>query len=293
MQLIEKRRNKWLVAILFIFWPGLGHLYCGKPGKAVYLISGYVLTVLSFDRLFSLSSSPVYYLLFISSVFGFLLFCAVDAWRIANRSQSVQIRWFNRWYVYTGLAILFGAVNLFGFEMMETKWKSYHSATPYMEPTLLLGDRFLVRLVTSQNNLPARGEVVLFRNPQHPEQEWVRRLVGFPGDRIQLIGGFLHINGARVKREELHTTNGGKQYRETFPDGSSHTIFEQKDDAPSDETKEYIVSKGQVFVLGDNRDRAEDSRRPNPGTIPVENILGIAELIYWSSDFELIGKYID
>jgi len=293
MQTIESR-NKWLAAFLSLLGAGLGHLYCGRLRKAVCLILIYIIATLTFDNLFSLSSSLGYYLSFLLIGVVFQTYCIIDSWLIAKRFRSSEIRWFNRWYVYFGMILLFVTVNVFGLPRMETKWRTFYSASVSMEPTLPLGERWYARIGTFQNGLPDRGKVIIFRNPQHPEQEWVRRLVGLPGDMIQLIDGQLHINGSRIERhQELQTKNGPIQYREVFPNDSSHLVLEHSDDKPSDQTDVYIVPNGHIFVLGDNRDRTKDSRNSELGTIPVENLIGTAEIIYWSNDMDRIGKTIN
>ena len=120
---------------------------------------------------------------------------------------------------------------------------------------------------------PERGDVAVFMLPSDPSIDYIKRVIGLPGDRIQVIGGILHINGEAVERELVstyETTNGfgqrefGEIYIETLPNGRQHYIREVSDSAAGDDTDEYIVPEGHYFMMGDNRDRSQDSRAIAP-----------------------------
>ncbi|MBV1798829.1 signal peptidase I [Siccirubricoccus sp. G192] len=145
-------------------------------------------------------------------------------------------------------------------------------------------------------SLPARGDVAVFKLPRDPSQDYIKRIIGLPGDRIQVRNGVLHVNGTAVRREPIgpYTVEGDgprmivRLFRETLPVGGSgqvHQIIEQSDDGPLDNTQEYRVPEGHVFAMGDNRDNSLDSRVQNAvGFIPVENLVGRAEIIFFSVD---------
>jgi signal peptidase I len=180
-----------------------------------------------------------------------------------------------------------------------------------MIPTLLVGDYLFVSkyaygysrhsLPFSPNlfsgriwgAMPARGDVAVFKLPRDTSQDYIKRIVGLPGDRIQVIRGVLHVNGEAVRREPLgpFVAEGDgpritvQQFRETLPGGRAHRIVEQADDAPLDNTPEFTVPSGHVFVMGDNRDNSLDSRAMGVvGFVPLENLLGRAEIIFFSVD---------
>lgn len=289
-----KARNKWLAAFLSFLGIGIGQLYCGRTRRAGALILLYALALLLFDNVFSLSSSVGFYLSFLLFTVIFVTACAVDSWRIARRIESIQIRWFNRWYIYLGLLIAITSLSNQGIRGMETKWRSFYAANESMEPTLTFGERWFAKMAVSMNEPPSRGKVIVLRNPRRPEQEWVRRLIGLPGDTIQLVNGVLYVNGSAAERRETQrATNGRVRYQEILPGGHSHSIFEYSDKMSTDRTPVLRVPDGHVFVLGDNRDRAKDSRHMELGTVPIENIKGFPEVIYWSTDWQRIGTAID
>jgi len=180
-----------------------------------------------------------------------------------------------------------------------------------MIPTLLVGDYLFVSKFSYGysrysmpfgpnlfqgrifGSLPQRGDVAVFKLPRDPSQDYIKRIIGLPGDRIQVRGGVLHINGQAVKREGLgpYTVDGdgprmiSRLYKETLPGGRVHDLIEQSDDGPLDNTGEYRVPENHVFAMGDNRDNSLDSRVQNAvGFIPVDNLVGRAEFIFFSVD---------
>ena len=142
---------------------------------------------------------------------------------------------------------------------------------------------------------PERGDVAVFRLPKEPTIDYIKRIIGLPGDRVQVVSGILHINGAAVERRRLEDSsyvnkNGrtitSRQYLETLPNGRSYPIFEQfGDQGPADNTDVYTVPEGHFFALGDNRDGSQDSRFLRAvGFIPAENLVGRAEILFFSFD---------
>jgi signal peptidase I len=134
--------------------------------------------------------------------------------------------------------------------------------------------------------LPALGDVVVFRKPGHEAVDYVKRVVGLPGDRIQMQAGVLHINGvAAVKtRVEPYQEPGFDdtvpQYQETLPNGVSYRVLDVEPEGPFDTTAEFTVPPGAFFAMGDNRDNSSDSR--DFGAVPLDNLVGRMWLIFQS-----------
>ncbi|HYC05505.1 MAG TPA: signal peptidase I [Azospirillaceae bacterium] len=180
-----------------------------------------------------------------------------------------------------------------------------------MIPTLLVGDFVFVSKFTYgysrhtvalglpvfdgriAGSLPERGDVAVFKLPTDNRTDYIKRIIGLPGDRIQVIGGVLHLNGEAVKRERVEDfilTDGFggaravPQYLETLPGGRSYRIIEMSGDQGGlDDTPVYVVPEGHVFGMGDNRDNSQDSRVLTlVGFVPVENLVGKAQFLFFS-----------
>ncbi|WP_315762049.1 MULTISPECIES: signal peptidase I [unclassified Bradyrhizobium] len=140
---------------------------------------------------------------------------------------------------------------------------------------------------------PARGDVVVFRL-KDGKTDYIKRIVGLPGDRIQMRQGLLYINDQPVQRERLddlvgEAACGGsadervKRWRETLPNGVSYQTLDCVDNGFFDNTNVYVVPAGHLFMLGDNRDNSTDSRVLSAvGYVPIENVIGRAATIYFS-----------
>jgi signal peptidase I len=135
---------------------------------------------------------------------------------------------------------------------------------------------------------PARGDVAVFKTPADNRTDLIKRVVGLPGDRLQMRQGLLYINGAPVPRQHLadDPAAGVARYRETLPGGVSYVIQDFGRGHPLDDTPVYIVPEGHYFVMGDNRDNSGDSRVPveagGVGYLPAENLVGHARVILWA-----------
>lgn len=137
---------------------------------------------------------------------------------------------------------------------------------------------------------PQRGDVVVFKFPQDNRTDYIKRIIGLPGDRIKLVDGRLYINGKMMKREAVedfvirdYQGNAERyhQYVETLPEGLTHRILEVSDEENEDNVPELTVPQGYYFVMGDNRDRSDDSR-VNVGFVPFENLVGKARFLFFS-----------
>ncbi len=138
---------------------------------------------------------------------------------------------------------------------------------------------------------PKRGDVVVFRLPKDDTTDYIKRVIGLPGDHIKMIDGLLHINGEPVKRERvkdfIDDENGGaervRRWRETLPNGVTYETLDLQDNGFLDNTQEYVVPPGHFFMMGDNRDNSTDSRVLSAvGYVPFENLIGKAQVIFFS-----------
>lgn len=180
-----------------------------------------------------------------------------------------------------------------------------------MYPTLMVGDYLFVSKMSYgyskysapfspplfegrifNGDAPERGDVAVFRLPSNPSIDYIKRVIGLPGDTVQVRLGRLYINGELVERTRVEDylmpdQQGGikriAQYDETLPGGVTHRILEERGDFfAADNTGVYTVPAGHYFMMGDNRDNSKDSRAI--GFIPAENLIGRAEVLFFSTE---------
>ena len=194
---------------------------------------------------------------------------------------------------------------LVGDYLFITKWNYGYSrhSLPWSLP-LIPGRVFA--------STPERGDVVVFKAPPTAEDNWVKRVIGLPGDRVQMQRGQLFLNGKPIPKQRIadfvlpvspnfgcqfefqDEDAAGKpicrypQFEETLPNGKRYRVLDQAE-TPADDTGVYTVPAGHVFLMGDNRDDSADSRfpaMPNQGIgfVPMENLEGKAVVNFWSTD---------
>ncbi len=198
---------------------------------------------------------------------------------------------------------------LIAFFVRTFAYEPFNIPSGSMKPTLLVGDYLFVskfsygfshysfpfspkifrgRVLFDE---PERGDVAVFKKPGENKTDYIKRIVGLPGDTIQVTGGVLHINGEAVKREKItdlperdanNMPQTTTQYLETLPNGRQHLIWEAADNLRFDNTRAFKVPPGHYFGMGDNRDNSLDSRGIGP--IPAENLIGRAEFLFFSHD---------
>jgi len=204
-----------------------------------------------------------------------------------------------------------GIAAFFFLFMPTLLFQPFRIPSSSMDGTLEIGDYLFVSKFTygySQYSFPfftpvafagrvmdspaQRGDVVVFRFPPDPTQDYIKRVVGLPGDRIQMIGGVLHINGEPVKLERIEDRVGFDdfgdekriaRYYETLPGGVRHVVLDETPNSTYDNTAEFVVPKGHYFMMGDNRDNSNDSRGA-VGFVPEQNLVGRAEIVFFSHD---------
>ncbi|MCX8280557.1 signal peptidase I [Phyllobacterium sp. 0TCS1.6C] len=142
---------------------------------------------------------------------------------------------------------------------------------------------------------PQRGDIAVFRKPSDTSLDFIKRVIGLPGDRIQMRAGVLYINDVAVPREKVGQISNPDVtasnqpvdvYRETLPNGITYDTLDLSPNGYSDDTREFVVPAGHYFMMGDNRDNSSDSRvdasEGGVGYVPLENFIGRANVIFFS-----------
>ena len=229
---------------------------------------------------------------------------------MSEKNQSSVRSWL-------GEAVEIAAVLAFVFVSTTAIAQPFYVPSGSMEPTLQIGDAFLgskfpygysryslpfavgphsgTRLM---GRMPERGDVVVFRHPHGGKETLVKRLVGLPGDTVQMVRGHLVINGKTLPLERagegtVEDQAGRKvsvaRYTETLPGGVKHPIFKWQWDGMMDDTAPVKVPEGHFFMMGDNRDNSLDSRVPvaegGVGLVPAENLMARADVMLGSYDY--------
>ena len=303
-------RKPWATALLaLIFGPVLIMLYLGKGRAAItYVGLGVLLHLGIFAALhvdlITLDADTRQYIL--DAVWRAL---AIVHGVVIARSLKGQKpnAWFSRWYAIIGLGLI---PLLFALVIRVFLWEPFSIPGGSMKPAIRVGDVLFISKYTygySRHALPfspdifsgrlffsppERGDIAVYKEPRNNRTDYIKRIVGLPGDKIQMIEGLLHINGEAVVRTEIEpasdeTAGAGssrapkvKRYRERLPNGVEYEIYEVGDNLRFDNTKVFEVPEGHYFALGDNRDNSLDSRAIGP--IPADNLLGRLAFILWN-----------
>ncbi|MBU0484095.1 MAG: signal peptidase I [Proteobacteria bacterium] len=268
----DKPRKPWLAVLLTFATLGLGQVYAGAAPK------GIILFLVNF--IFSLLSIPFWRpqyfktTLLVSGLLGiiFFIYCLYDALKLSKAHKySYELKRYNKWYVYLAIFI----INSFVFSpIISATIKSYivqayKIPSGSMLPTILLGDHILADKYIYRYNQPKRGDIVIFSQPENPDQDLIKRVIGIAGDLIE------------IKEKQLYLNN--HKYEERYAVHRDPRII-PGDIQPRDNFGPFTVPDNAVFVMGDNRDNSYDSRFF--GAIDLPQIAGQAINLYWSWDNE-------
>lgn len=252
---VVKPRRPWLACLLSLLITGLGQAYNGQWKKGAGFLAVELVLALAMIPLFGNFTSLT---LLVAFLLGFNLFVAREAYATAKGLREFVPGRTNRWWVYT--VFLAGGLLLgFAFEgvVKSRFYKTYMAPTGSMIPTLLVGDHFMVGLLASDDSV-GRGDIVIFRLAAEGNKDFVKRVVGLPGETIEIRNRVVYIDGQPLDEPyALHT--GGIQ-------------------PARDNLASYLIPRGTYFVMGDNREKSYDSRLFGP--IKREGITGRALYIY-------------
>jgi signal peptidase I len=284
MERIKKRRP-FAAALLSIISPGLGQIYNVQLKKGVIF---YLVSTLSGIMIVATSLATSFYggvALLIITILIYLYILA-DAIVIAVKSREARLKRYNRWYYYLLFFMVAAGISLAYSAYMAPKIysiKAYSISTGGMMPTLLKGDHIITELNPYKKEQTQRGDIIVFKYPEDPERDFIKRIIGIGGDKIQSIDKVIYINGAPI--DEPYTIYSDEQIK---PGGIE----------PRDNFGPFVIPDDKLFVLGDNRDGSYDSRYW--GYVGTDAVISKAIYIYWSWDDETgpdrldrIGKIIE
>jgi signal peptidase I len=291
----RERKPLFALALSFLL-TGMGQVYNGKLRKGILFFAASLalpfllvqLSIVGPDR-----SLIVLIALSFMANLGIFIWAALDAWKQAKRlGKNYRLKIYNKLFVYillvVGLNLLFFG-RIVDWRKLEFLAVPYRMETASMAPTILPGDLVLAdeRIHHSSENLGLRrGELVVFKFPLDKRRHVVKRVIGLPGDEIELRGMELYVNGVKRTSQETPPPEG----REAESDGKKIIAFYEKGDSgayrifyfegTARNDLRISVPEGCCFVLGDNRDNSADSR--HWGSIALNDIVARARIVYFS-----------
>lgn len=266
----------WIAAALSLCCAGLGHVYCGRlrRGLVLFLLSLLIVPVAAFVAGLALSTTALVGLLVsLQGLLGLWLFAVVDAWRTAARSRESPRHDCQRPIVYV-LFVAVGIVSplLSAVYIRQNLLEAFYIPTASMAPYLHRGDHILVNKARWRTQLLKHHDVVVFRAPDHAERNYIKRIVGLPGEVVTFDGREVRVNGKPVSVPNASAT----ERKTDDADGDD----EQEEN--HEKNKVLVIPAGTCYVLGDNRGNSHDSR--DFGPVAVRDILGVAEYVYLPGD---------
>lgn len=293
---IVVRKRRWWQAVLSIL-AGAGYLYVGRPKRFCWwvLVNG-VLVVPLFVGPGHLLSRPSVFIAIALLALVINAAMIIDVVRLAIRQPEYQLQWFNRWWIYCASFVVWTAVNsvtdIAGPEVLAVRTYSLPSSSNI--PTVMVGEYITGDPSAYIGRDPQRGDFVVFKLPNDNKTDYVKRVIGLPGDRVQMIDGALYINGVAVPRKDvgIHQEKSAAKARifeETLANGVTYRTLNIYT-GQADNTQEYAVPPDHYFVMGDNRDNSTDSRFLNEvGYVPRKNIYVKVGGVIYSPDWSRIG----
>jgi len=270
-----KKRKPIIALFLSFITPGLGQMYNGqiKKGIVFYLVA-LSLTILlhTFSGSFYKFYGLLLFLVTIIALIGFLLFTLLDALFGAVKLKKTILKPYNKWYFYFAIfvfACLIENIIWPSFSDIQKSFKAYKIPASSMEPTLLVGDHFIVDTKTYKNEKPKRGDIIIFEYPKDPSKEFVKRVIGIEGEKIEIIRNKIYINDQLIDDPWGHFAMPGSSIEDYGP---------------------VRTPEGSLFVMGDNRDNSQDSRFW--GFVNIEKVKGKALWLYWAKNKTRIGMEI-
>jgi signal peptidase I len=305
---MTSRRVPWAALALSLLSAGVGHLYCGRITKGLPLYFAWILVPLCCILAAFCPPSTIGLVVLLMlpavAVLALYIYAAIDAWRLASQIGSdYSTRDYNRAGIYALLIVVQIAYSIGLIAAVRgSVYEAFVIPTRSMNPTILEGDRILARKLLPRSHFPERGDLIVYRNPTPTGAvNYIGRVVALAGDRVEINGDRVTINGNVLERDRVpneslqplgeqakgrvtYEVNSGRRYLVSYGDSSDgdSSNGDASRGRRAEEDFEATIPERHVFVLGDNRERARDSR--HFGTVHTGDIVGYVDYVYWPSE---------
>ena len=289
----DENKRSYLIGLIFsVICPGLGHIYSGKLKLGLFIFL--LITTLSAIHFTGvLNSSATTYILFVGIIVLAMTATIIHCLLTIKKNRTISLNSYNKWYVYLLAFIVSTTINLF----IPKSYETFHIPSEAMAPTLQIGDYVYAEYDFEVN----RGDIIVFKYPNDPAINYVKRVIAMPGDEVEIINKVVYVNNNPISTtslqinnienlvsEKFHKYNFQLLESETFK--SKHKILLDKDNSNMTNFEKVTVPKDNYFVLGDNRDFSADSRIW--GFVPKENLIARPKFIYFSKKLERFGVQV-
>jgi signal peptidase I len=280
------RRQIWVACALSLCCPGLGHLYSGRlqRGLVLFLVSLLILPIAALGAgLASSTGALVGLIVSFVALLGLWLFAVVDAWRITAGTTDTSRHDYQRPLIYAlFVAAGISSPMLCVVYIRQNLLEAFYLPSQSMAPLLRSGDHILVNKTQRRIQNLKRWDVVVFHVPDQPGHNYIKRLVGLPGETVVIEGGKVKVNGQQA--DVPGDVSGAAPDANKISDprhGQKPEVNQQKQE-PGREYRGEVIPRGMCYVLGDNRNNSRDSREFGP--VALGEILGVVEYIYLPGD---------
>ena len=288
-----KKRNPFIAAFLSLITPGLGSFY-NSSNNLFYL---FFISFIFFNYLITINNIYV----FLAGIFlGILLwiFSILHSFFQARKIKEIELGKLKKFYIYLIPIIIVFTSNI--YFSSNTKFTSFHIPAKSMQPTLLVGDYVFFDKNYYLKNEVKYGDLVVFKTKDNVD--FVKRVIGMPGDNVQISEGKILLNNVLIKKiktddfieeDMLGNIERTRKYKEKLFN-VEYEVLDLMDNGIVDNTNIYSVPEGHYFVMGDNRDNSLDSRFIDKiGFVPEDKILHRANFIYWAKDKSRIASFLN
>ncbi|NIM90134.1 MAG: signal peptidase I [Candidatus Aminicenantes bacterium] len=272
-----KRRIPGIAALLSFLTPGLGQLYNGQIVKGIcFFVASFLIPILLL--LAGLQFQFYGLVAILIFVVCLWLFIILEAFFTSRRKKEIVLKGYNKWYVYLLIILLILGTYMIpkGFianiSGKVLRYRAFKLPTRSMDPTLTVGDRLIADSRYYKKNELQRGDVVIVQPPQNPAKLFIKRVIVFEGEKIEIKNKQVYVNDEAIAESY-------KVHNDINSDVATRDNF-----GPA------LVPSDHCFVLGDNRDQSMDSRYW--GSVPLLNIKGKPLYLYWAKDKKRIGTRI-